>query len=357
MKEEKEIRVVILGTSRCDTGCSHCSFNSGKEGKDLSLSAIRSLKKSIEKFDGMATITFTGGGEPLMWSHLPKAISILKKLPNVRFSMVTSGCLGENDPRFDVLKEAFKVEKKILVTHSFNSFSSSFPKRLAFTLPHILLKGKYEATFVNLVAGFSQDEKDKDTYHIYIPEVIRIFERVLKEAVGYCSRWLYFEDRNLLTAKKAGQYLNEGLDPLGLEEWLRQKAFSEPTVYVPYALGFSYRKIIMHGSTCSTMGRAQKFSSPDMGSYNYRLGFCCGAYNDTLDLSPQGKFVFCCHKPNFPPIFLGEPGDDLEKMVKEKKNLFSKDLNLRRVEISGIRSLHDPCVNCLDKAWEFFLNK
>lgn len=352
---KKEVRVAVLCTSKCDTGCQHCFCNSGKNGDDLSLDAIRALKKSIKKFKGLATVCFTGGGEPLMWPHLPKAISILRTLPNVRFAMVTSGCLDKKDERLAVLKEVFKVERKIIFNHSFNLFSPSFSQRLAFTLPYILTKGRYVDTFIKLVADFHKDENKKDNYFLCLPETTEEFERALKEAVGYCSRRVYFRPEQEISFNKISQMLKEDVSSSVLDAWLEYRAFTSPTVYRPYDLFFRRRKITVVGTTPALLGRASKFSSPDLASYNYSLGFCCSASTDGLDLSPQGKFLFCCYQPNFPPIFLGKPGDDLGKMLKIKRHLFLKNLNLPGQLISETKSTFSPCANCVNRAWEFYL--
>ncbi len=352
MKKE-DIRVAVLCTSRCDTGCQHCFCNSGKNGDDLSLDAIRALKRSIKKFKGMATVCFTGGGEPLMWQHLPKAISILRTLPNVRFAMVTSGCLDKKDERLTVLKEVFKVEKKIMFNHSFNSFSPSFHQRLAFTLPYILTKGRYVETHVKLVANFEQDSEDKDEYRLYFSETFDLFERALKEAIGYCSRQVYLTDDNLFNFEKVKAVLKQE-NPTYIDAWLKFQAFTAQTVYRPYNLFFRQRIITTSLSTPALLGRAAKFSSLKTASYNYSLGLCCSASTSGLNLSPQGKFLLCCHQPNFPPIFLGKPGDDLGKMLKIKRHLFLKNLNLPGQLISGTKNIFDPCANCIDKAWEFY---
>jgi MoaA/NifB/PqqE/SkfB family radical SAM enzyme len=146
----------VLCTTKCTTGCRHCNFNSVPKGEDMPLDVIRALKKSIKQCNDQVEVIFTGGGEPLQWPHLPEAVRLLKNVPGITLRLITSGCLSKNDERFSVLKESLKQARgKIHIDHSFNLFSPTFPQRLVFTLPFVLIEGAYRITFIKMVSGFN----------------------------------------------------------------------------------------------------------------------------------------------------------------------------------------------------------
>jgi organic radical activating enzyme len=343
--------IAVLCTTKCDTGCKHCSFNSKPQGEDLPIECIKTLKKSIKNYEGEVKLTFTGGGEPLMWQHLPEAVSILKDLPNVYFSMVTSGCLNKNDNRFFILKEALKqAEGKIMVEHSFNLFSPSFPERLGFTLPLILVMGAYKHTLVKLTSGLLQEE---DFMDFDLDEVIDSFEKIFRQKLGDFSKLIIFsaEDGGY-SATALGNYLKRETLSNSLMSWLTLKAFWVMSEYTPYNLSFRGKGVIAYGSFVQMHGRAKKLlpSTVSSSGYYYSYGFGCCAYGKTLELSTRGDFVFCPYK-GFPPFFLGKTGDNLKK-VSQARDRLSKKLNLPRQFIS--ESGFDPCKNCISKAWQIY---
>lgn len=354
---KKVITVGVLGTERCDTGCSHCSFNSCPKGEDMPLEAVKKLKESIKSFKGEVRVVFTGKGEPLKWQHLPESISILKGLPKVSFALVTSGCLNKKDDRYAVLCEAFKVEDLIYVNHSFNLFSPSFPARLAFTLPVVLQKSRYVYSHIKLVSGVSINDGTEVKTKMLIPEVTLAFEQALEQAVGKCSRLVDFPAKlyylpQRLTPVLKGQRIRDDV-----ESWLAYKSFVTDTVYRPYDIFLQDRIITAAGSLVFLKGRATMPATPETAYYNYSIcHYCCG-YSDKIDLSPRGEFIFCPYRPDFPPFTLGEVGGSLEKAILTKRKLAYEWLNLPRLEIAGDRSLHDPCDNCVSHAWEVFSEK
>jgi organic radical activating enzyme len=343
----------VLCTTRCNTGCKFCSFNSVPKGEDMPLDVIRALKKSIKKCKDLVEVIFTGGGEPLQWSHLPEAVRLLKNIPGIALRLITSGCLSENDERFPVLKESLRqAGGKLHIDHSFNPFSPTFPQRLAFTLPFILLEGAYKATFIKMVSGLSLSIKD-NRMDFHFDEVRKSLEKALEQAIGRCSKLIYFpaEENN---------YSPKRITPLLLKEasgasnfWFDKKAFQASNVYFPYALPFRDRLVISYGSFVNTHGRALKFSPPiaENAFYNFGLGFDCGVLGKTLDLSTDGKFLLCpCAE--FPPFSVGVAGDSLEKASRVKKNIASKVINVRRQELLSLG--FDLCGDCTKKAWEIY---
>lgn len=348
------IHVSVHGTTRCDTGCANCSFNSCPKGDDLPLEAIKKLRQSIKSYRGKVEVAFTGSGEPLKWQDLPEAISILKPLPRVSFGLVTSGCKNKQDERFAVLREAFKVEDLIQVFHSFNLFSPSFPERLAFSLPFILEKSRYAYTGIKLTSGFSPQDDQGNEARIHVKEVTEAFELALEQAVGKCSRLEGFPVGNNFYAKLIATILKQQRIEQSFKKWFTYKSFLFGAIYRPYDLAFRDRTIQTVGAPVFLQGRFKRFATPDLADYAYGEGFYCDGYGDFISLSAKGQFIFCPYRPNFPPLILGEVGGSLEKAVLTKRKLTYEWLNLPRLELSGKGRLHDPCDNCVTHAWDVF---
>jgi len=350
---KRTIVISIHGTTRCDTGCSHCSFNSCSEGYDLPLEAVIRLKQSIRSYRGKVEVAFTGGGESLKWQGLPEAISILKDSRQVSFGLVTSGCKDEKDDRYAVLNEAFKVENLIQVFHSFNLFSPSFPERLAFTLPVVLRKSRYNYTGIKLVSGFSPEDNEENEARFYFTEVTAAFEQALEQGIGRCARLAGFPARGHYDPKILKSVLKRRRVGGQVENYLTYKSFLYGMTYLPYATEFSDRVIQTIGATVMLRGRFKKFLTPGLADYAYGIGFYCDGYGDILTLSAKGELVFCPYRTDFPPLFLGEVGGSLGKAILTKRRLTYEWLNLPRLELTSKGSF-DPCDNCVTHAWEVF---
>ncbi len=340
-----DIRIAVLPTTKCHTGCSHCNFKSTAKGEDLALTEIEKLKKTIKKHPGQVEVVFTGGGEPLEWPHLPAAISSLQKLPNVSFGVVTSGCLNEKDDRFRILKEVLDIEPEIYFSHSFNLFSPTFPQRLEFTLPYLLKRSNSYATDIKMLCGIKEEGTE---LNLLMDDVVYIFEKALTRAVGKCGKILGFpgvEDKEVLTRVVKGQCGQKSFWP-----WLEYLTFISKTVYIPRDLHFLRKRVIAYKEFVTLQGRFEEYSCPGTAEYNYQLGFfCSGWYRDTLDLWPDGRFLFCAHHPEF-PFHVGVAGNNLKTLFKRKLAIKGK-LNFERQFIEETSNLYDPCENCLQKAW------
>lgn len=345
--------IAVLCTTKCNTGCRHCSFDSMPKGEDMALGVIRELKKSLQECQDQVTVIFTGGGEPLQWPHLPEALSLLKDLPEIVFVLMTSGCLGKNDERFAVLKESLKqVQGKLKVTFSFNLFSPTFPQRLAFTLPFILIEERYRVTNVKMTGGLTASFKDgRKSFSFYFDEIKESMEKSLKEAIGGFAKLVLPPKNTPLLKKMATLFLKEGFGIL--DYWLEREAFLTPTVYFPYDLAFRDKVVLGFGSYVSTQGRGEKLlpCTAQNAFYNFRRGLDCAAFCEAVVMATNGNFVFCPLK-NFPPFSLGRAGGSLKKALQIKKRLALKTLNLLRQDITELG--FSPCGNCLRKAWEIF---
>ncbi len=338
----------LFGTARCDTGCRHCLCNSTSRGDDLPLEAIKELEKSIKKHPRKVHLCFTGCGEPLMWPHLPEAISRLSKLENVSsVALMSSGCLSEQDDRLPVLKEAIKAEESLVLNHSFHLYHPSFSQRLAFILPWLLKNNKGRLINVRTVLGFLPPVEDS------LREETRAtfdqLEKVIKQTVGPCAT-LSFPDWSSARMKELEFFLRCGRRYSVWEEALWAKA-SDLMVYLPRDLSFQQTAIRVVASWVSLRGRAKKCASWQTAAYCYLWGFCCHASTPSIELFPNGDFIFCSD-PAMPRIKLGTAGGSLEKALKRKiriaKTLAPRDLFLRDWKS------FDPCDSCANKAWELY---
>lgn len=94
------IHVSIWPTVRCQLSCSYCCCrNEDKNHEDLSFNDF-TLAVDVLKRYGTKAIEFSGGGEPLLWSHINKAIELVHS-KRIKMSLITNG-LALKD--FDVSK-------------------------------------------------------------------------------------------------------------------------------------------------------------------------------------------------------------------------------------------------------------
>lgn len=342
--------ISVLCTTKCGTGCGHCGYDSKSKGKGMPLDVVRALKESAIRNNNQVKVTWTGGGEPLEWDDLPEAVEIMKDIPKITMSMVTSGCLDKKDPRLAILKETLKrADGHIIMTLSFNLFSKTFPQRLAFTLPYVLWKGTYEKTFIKMTNGFLMRGNRIRGY--LLEEVQEEMEKALGQAVGRCAKLIEFPCEGKHFSKTITPLLQKG-ENIGLESWLSVKAFTTHTIYIPYNLAFLGKKIVGYGQFVDSHGRAKSILSAtaENADYNFSYGFSCGALCETLDLDLDGNFVICPYE-EFPPLFLGKAGDNLDEVLENKKKL-AADLGMDELEIRG--KSFDPCESCVCKAWELY---
>ncbi|GAM10560.1 cyclic pyranopterin monophosphate synthase [Geobacter sp. OR-1] len=93
------LHVRIKPTNACNHGCWYCAYRADalQLGQDMKLQDAIPREKMLEIIDdiadmGVRAVTFSGGGDPFCYSHLPAAIERLAATP-VRFAALTNGAL------------------------------------------------------------------------------------------------------------------------------------------------------------------------------------------------------------------------------------------------------------------------
>ncbi len=340
------MKIVISGAPRCDTGCVHCISESKPSGDDLEIRNVKLLARAVKRYGKKIIICFSGGGEPLLWSDLPQAYRILSQPDNVTsLQLVTSGCL-KNDVRFPVLREVFKEAKKIGkpfgVSESFNLFSSSFPDRLANTLPY-LLESTSKGIWVKLGA--------KDYSRDHIIKTYSFFERTLRNAVGhYSSLCLPMWDWK----NGPEEIKNKIENALRCVPWPRKKTrgffrregFVSGAFYWPSQ--FPGKVVQTEFLSTSLIGRAKRFAQ----EFPREAALRCEASCKSLLLDSDGNFNVCCN-PDFPAISLGDAGDNLQRVVDLKwKILYAVGVAQPKFVLSYPKMFKAMCQPCIEKAGE-----
>lgn len=97
------VHVQYNPTNKCNLSCEFCSCKDRDKGMEIPLDL---MSHSIETFTaiGMKAVTITGGGEPLMYSHLDPMVHQLRD-HNVEVGLVTNGLLlGKSRDIFSMIK-------------------------------------------------------------------------------------------------------------------------------------------------------------------------------------------------------------------------------------------------------------
>jgi len=85
------IRIAFELTTRCNLNCKHCLRERGEGRHDLPVEVLEKVLRQGKDAYGLCHTAFTGG-EPLMYPHLEKAVSLMEEL-DYYFSIVTNGHL------------------------------------------------------------------------------------------------------------------------------------------------------------------------------------------------------------------------------------------------------------------------
>jgi MoaA/NifB/PqqE/SkfB family radical SAM enzyme len=89
------IHVSIWPTIRCQLSCKYCCCrNEDKSHGDLSFIDF-ALAVDVLKRYGTKAIEFSGGGEPLLWPHLEKAVDVVRG-KGIKISLITNGLALKN---------------------------------------------------------------------------------------------------------------------------------------------------------------------------------------------------------------------------------------------------------------------
>jgi len=135
------IYINLSATTRCDRGCSHCSFDSNmKDGTDISCQKLGKLLENLEKIKAETVFCITGGGEPLLVEHLPEITRMISKSPTTkRFTLVTSGILDnptEKERLRKIIQDA--AQDKFRLCLSFHGFNKHYLQRFRSTVEFLL---------------------------------------------------------------------------------------------------------------------------------------------------------------------------------------------------------------------------
>lgn len=130
----------VFPTERCNRGCKHCFTRSTEEGNTIAPKTLKQWARKVAKLDWPVEVTLTGFGEPILYPWLPELVTLLLSNPNqpIQMTLVTSGCLNQNDTGFEVLEElVLHADPRLRFNLSFSTYNSSLAERLRFTIPLI----------------------------------------------------------------------------------------------------------------------------------------------------------------------------------------------------------------------------
>ena len=93
------LHVRIKPTNACNHRCRYCAYRADRLqlGQDMKIADAIPRAKMLEIIEdiiemGVKAVTFSGGGEPLIYPHLPEALRLLADSP-VKFATLTNGAL------------------------------------------------------------------------------------------------------------------------------------------------------------------------------------------------------------------------------------------------------------------------
>lgn len=88
-KRIEPIHVQLCPTNKCNLNCGFCSCDNVDKEQELSYREISEIALNLQKL-GTKAVTITGGGEPLMHSHIEEIIYLFISL-NIEVGLVTNG--------------------------------------------------------------------------------------------------------------------------------------------------------------------------------------------------------------------------------------------------------------------------
>lgn len=141
MSNRQRACITIHVTTRCNRGCSHCSFDSNmRNGADFDCEKTEKLLKNLETIHLKTNFCLTGGGEPLLNKHLPDITKMILASPiTKRVSIVTSGFLddaAEKNRLENIIKN--DKEEKVGICTSFHNHSKNYLQRFQNTLEFLI---------------------------------------------------------------------------------------------------------------------------------------------------------------------------------------------------------------------------
>jgi len=84
------IHISVFPNIRCQLKCKYCCFkNENKDSSELSIEDFKLVVDVLTK-KGLKALEFSGGGDPLLWTHFESAIEYAHS-KNLKLSLVTNG--------------------------------------------------------------------------------------------------------------------------------------------------------------------------------------------------------------------------------------------------------------------------
>jgi MoaA/NifB/PqqE/SkfB family radical SAM enzyme len=149
MTNGNEMHLTVSATTRCDRGCSHCSFESTPTGIDFTLEQAKRVADLIIDSGAQTIVNITGGGEPLLNQDLPEIVRLISQPLNViALILITSGFRTREERK--ILKHVIKsVEnKRLRIAVSFHQFSKDHIKRITDSIRFLLQqRNRYVKSF------------------------------------------------------------------------------------------------------------------------------------------------------------------------------------------------------------------
>jgi len=85
------LHVQLIPTNKCNLKCSFCSCDNEDRSIEMSKADAVDIAGQLKNM-GTEGVTITGGGEPLLWSHLGELLKVFHGL-NIKTGLVTNGVL------------------------------------------------------------------------------------------------------------------------------------------------------------------------------------------------------------------------------------------------------------------------
>ncbi len=309
--KKQHVGIMLVPTSQCDTGCSHCIDDSGCKNpihftEKFAKLIVSQARK--EKFE--LSVLLTGGGEPLMTPEFLKIADVFgnyKKL--LTFGIITSGFTENEFQRKSQLETLLKrpYAEKLIVEQSFNLYHQTFPERLANMTQLMMRLGKtdFYVRMCTSATNFYQT-------HRKLEEVL---QEIAKKIKGRAFQ-LPIEDTSLE---------DEPLDFIreNVSERLTVEAFFSPQWHILQTKKEVFA-IIANSFFLTREGRASKLKEDS-------LDYCvCDSlktfsdYDVSLFIAPDGTVYPEC--PCFPDkrMQLGKIGEDSLVEIVRRKQIFNQ---------------------------------
>lgn len=305
MSNRQRAEITIHTTTRCNRGCSHCSFDSNmRNGTDFDCEKTEKLLKSLESIHLKTNFCLTGGGEPLMNEQLPDITKMISASPITKtVSIVTSGF--QDTAEKERLENIIKNDRKgrLGICLSFHSHNRDYIQRFRNTLEFLI---GTELIYIDIKITIGRH----DVYlHDEMEELLEKFD-YLPFLIDY---------RDMM--RRRMQFFERKIYDGAYHDFLLDSAY---LLYCWYANIKRKKLILVTTQLMQPRGRAKKLPShafpyarPDCPIYFYdgrEIDFC---------VDPNGD-IHMYTSCNQPSMIIGTVDDKIQTLLRQRK-MFKKD--------------------------------